>query len=318
MARDSHRRRAADAALPGRGEADRMGDALAAARARLRSGAVPAAALDARLLLAHVLGPTRTAMLDRGADELSEDQARDYAALVARREAGEPVSRIIGQREFWSLCLRVTPATFDPRPDSETVIEAALADLPGPSAALDLADLGTGTGCLLLALLTELPGATGVGVDLSPAAVAVAHANAVALGLADRAWFVAGDWGSSLAGPFDLIVANPPYVAEGSLATLEADVAFEPRLALAGGRDGLGAYRALAPDVARLLRPSGRAVFEVGAGQADAVGGIVAAAGLGVAGTRRDLAGIERCIIANLDQNFVMGKKRVGMKAAAD
>ena len=301
----------------GRGEAAKIGDVLAAARAQLRTVGAPAPALDSRLLLAYVLGSSAPAVLDRGA-ELSAHDARTYAALVARRQAGEPVSRIIGRREFWSLCLRVTPATFDPRPDSETLIEAALADLSGPSAAPVVADLGTGTGCLLLALLAELPGATGVGIDLSPAAVAVAQTNAVALGLADRAWFVVGDWGSSLGRRFDLIVANPPYVADGSLATLEADVAFEPRLALAGGRDGLAAYRALAPQVARLLRPGGRAVFEVGAGQAGAVAGIVAAAGLGVAGTRRDLAGIERCIIASLDQIFIKAKKTVGMGAAAD
>ena len=290
---------------------------LAAARARLRAGGAPAAALDARLLMVHLLGSSAPAMLDCGA-QLSEHHARTYAAWVARRQAGEPVSRIIGRREFWSLCLRVTPATFDPRPDSETLIEAALADLSAPSGALVVADLGTGTGCLLLALLAELPGATGVGVDLSPAAVAVARANAAALGLTHRAWFAAGDWGSSLGRRFDLIVANPPYVPDGSLATLEPEVAFEPRLALAGGRDGLAAYCALAPEVARLLKPGGRAVFEVGAGQADAVAAIAAAAGLGVAGTRRDLAGIERCIIASLDQNFIKAKKTVGMGAAAD
>jgi release factor glutamine methyltransferase len=187
------------------------------------------------------------------------------------------VARLTGVREFWSLPFRVTPDTLEPRPDSETVVEAALAALDAAGVPrqrpLGLLDLGTGTGCLLLALLRELPAAWGLGVDISPGACAAAAANARSLGLARRARFRPGDWGRGLDGGFDLVVANPPYVSDGEIATLQPEVALhEPRSALAGGPDGLAGHRALAPHVARLLGDGGVAVVEFGAGPGSAHG----------------------------------------------
>jgi release factor glutamine methyltransferase len=194
----------------------------------------------------------------------------------------------------------VSPAVLIPRPDSETVVEAALSLIGDRSARLRLLDLGTGSGCLLLALLSELRGATGLGTDASEAALALARANATRLGLAPRAAFGCGHWGQALAGPFDLIVSNPPYVAQADWAALQPEIReFEPRAALLAGLDGLAAYRELAPDLARLLAPDGSACLEIGAGQADAVATILHSCGLRLAGRRRDLAGIERCLVAH-------------------
>ncbi len=215
-----------------------------------------------------------------------------FAALVARRAAGEPVAYITGRKSFWTLELEVTPAVLVPRPETETLIETALALLERPPARI--LDLGTGSGALLLAALSAWPHALGLGVDRSLPALAVARRNAERLGLAARARFIAGDWGRALAGPFDLVLANPPYVATGG--PVEAAVAaFEPAIALFAGPDGLDAYRALLPDVARLLAPGGLAVLELGAGQAPAVAALAAAAGLR-GGTRADLAGHARAL----------------------
>jgi release factor glutamine methyltransferase len=219
--------------------------------------------------------------------------------MVRRRLAREPIAYILGEKEFWSLPFEVGPAVLIPRPESESVVEAALAQVADRAAPLLLLDLGTGSGCLLLALLSELPGATGRGVDLSAAALAVAHGNAERLGLADRTRFEQRSWGGGLTERFDLIVSNPPYVAAGDLAGTEPEVrAFEPEIALTAGSDGLAAYRALIPDCARLLAPGGHVVLEIGQGQGAAVAGILASHGLGVIERRADLAGIERCVVA--------------------
>lgn len=224
------------------------------------------------------------------------DGAR-LADYVRRRAAHEPYSRIRGAREFWSLDFALSPDTFDPRPDSETLIEAALAALPDRIAPLRVVDLGTGTGVLLLVLLSEYPNATGLGVDVLPGAVATAARNAAALGLTNRAQFVAGDWAATNLGAADVILANPPYIRSGEVATLSPEVVrFDPRRALDGGDDGLMDYRVLVPVVRRILKPDGWAFFEFGAGQTDAVARLVAAGGLHVAGMRRDLAGCERCL----------------------
>ena len=219
-------------------------------------------------------------------------------AYATRRAAGEPLSRIVGWREFWGLRFALSADALDPRPATETIVEAALDTFSARRGeALRVIDFGVGSGALIAALLSEFPAARGLGVDLNPGAAAQARANLAALGLADRAEIGVGDWGAGLEGEFDLIVANPPYVASGDIDGLAREVRnHDPRLALDGGADGLDAYRALAPDVARLLAPRGRFFLEVGAGQADAVQAIAAAAGLAGLATRRDLAGIERVV----------------------
>ena len=275
-----------------------LGGALSAAAALLEAAGVADGRRDARLLLCHALDVGREQVVGHPERSLDAGGQARFDAMVARRAAREPVAYITGEREFWSLAFHVGRGTLVPRPDSETVIEAALASIPDRSAPLRLLDLGTGSGCLLLALLSELGSAAGVGVDCSAEALEVARKNARRLGLDGRSRFLAGDWGAPLAGPFDLIVANPPYVAEDELAALEPEVArFEPRLALAAGRDGLDAYRALAPHVARLLAPAGAAVLEVAAGQAGAVASLMSAEGLAETARHRDLAGVERCLV---------------------
>ncbi|NWG46923.1 MAG: peptide chain release factor N(5)-glutamine methyltransferase, partial [Alphaproteobacteria bacterium] len=220
-------------------------------------------------------------------------------ALLARRAGGTPMAHLLGRREFWSLDIAVGPEVLIPRPDSESLIEAA-ADVLGGRAEdpLRLLDLGTGSGSLLLALLTLCPKAFGVGVDLSPAAAARARANARALGLGGRAAFLAGDWGSALAGPFDLVLSNPPYIETAALTGLQVEVRdHEPRLALDGGADGLAAYRALLPAGRDLLGPRGVMIVEIGRGQAEAVTAIGRGAGLDLIGIREDLGGRSRGLV---------------------
>jgi release factor glutamine methyltransferase len=230
-------------------------------------------------------------------DRTSTVPTSSFATLITRRAAREPLAYILGWREFWSLRFRVSPATLIPRPDSETLVEAALALCPDPQAPIRVLDLGTGTGCLLLAVLHERPNAFGVGVDRSESAVHVALSNACDLGLAERSVFLCGDWAGSIRGRFDLVLSNPPYIATPELAGLMPDVAsHEPRSALDGGNCGLGAYRAIIAALPHLLAPSGAAVLELGAGQFDAVGETAASAGFQVA-ARADLAGITRAII---------------------
>ncbi len=275
------------------------GAAAAVACARLAAAGVAAPRLDARLLVAHVLGVAPQTVFTRPETPLSAAQAATLDSLVTRRAAREPVSRIVNRRGFWTLDLALGPDTLDPRPDSETLVEALLAALPGRDRRLRVVDFGTGSGCLLLALLTERPAAWGLGVDRSPGALAVARANAAACGLAGRTAFVCADWGRGLDGCFDAILANPPYIPSDEIAGLEPEVAvFDPRLALAGGPDGLDCYRVLVPHVARLLTSGGAAALEVGAGQAEAVGQMAQDAGLTVAEIRRDLGGVPRCVVA--------------------
>jgi len=247
--------------------------------------------LEARLLLAHALGVT---MADLIRDPGAQVDPTGLMALVERRRAHVPVAYLTGGREFWSLDLTVTQATLIPRPDSETLVDTALRLAPGLRRVLDL---GTGSGCLLLAILHDRPEATGVGIDISPDAVAVARGNAERCGIGNRAMFLAGDWAESVAGSFDLIVANPPYIARPDIPSLMPDVAaHEPHLALDGGPDGLDAYRRIIPALPALLTRSGHAVLEVGAGQARSVSALGRLAGF-CASTRSDLAGIERCVI---------------------
>jgi release factor glutamine methyltransferase len=275
-----------------------VGTALAEAARRLQRAGVEAPHHEARLLLAHMLGVETATLVGYPERALTPAEGGRYEALIDRRARREPLTHILGRREFWGLAFRVTADTLDPRPDSETLIEAVLGQLPDRQAPLRLLDLGTGTGCLLLALLSELPQASGLGVDCSAAALAVAEANAGDLGLAGRAAFRLGRWGERLSQPFDLIVSNPPYIRAGDIDGLMPEVArYEPRLALDGGPDGLDSYRVLAGDIARLLAGNGLAALEVGLDQAPAVADLGAAAGLGQATFRRDLAGHIRCLV---------------------
>ncbi|MGB1007190.1 MAG: peptide chain release factor N(5)-glutamine methyltransferase [Thalassobaculaceae bacterium] len=274
--------------------------------ARLAAAEVATPALDARLLVGHALG-----LADGGAVLARRDQALSVAevaaseALVTRRLAGEPVARILGRREFWSLPFRLSPAVLDPRPDSEVVVETTLA-LFVDTAPRTVVDLGTGSGCLLLALLHEWPGAKGHGVDRSAKALAVARTNAAALGLAARACFHQSDWladcAVSITDDIDVLVANPPYIAADEIAGLAPEVRdHDPEAALNGGADGLDAYRVIAgqlaapPWAARLAdRP---VVFEIGAAQAAAVTAIMAAVGFTRAALRHDYGGQARCLV---------------------
>jgi release factor glutamine methyltransferase len=295
---------AADAAAARAGHADMNALTVAAARralaAQLRAHNIDSPELDARILVGHALGLDHAALGSADRRILSAEDADAIAALADRRLVHEPVARILGSKEFWSLPLRIDAATLVPRPETETVVEAALGaiDARGPrSRALRIADLGTGSGALLLALLTELENAHGVGSDVSLAALQVARENARRFGLA-RAAFVACNMAAALSGPFDVIVSNPPYVASGEIAALAPEVRdFEPRLALDGGPDGLDFYRKIAAAVPALLAPGGTLVVELGSGQAQSVAALFAAAGLAPSSLRPDLLGVPRALV---------------------
>jgi len=270
-------------------------------RAALEQGAAALAAAgieeprrEARLLLAHVLGVSARQL----PDPAQPVDPAAFAAALARRAGREPLAYITGLAGFWSFELEVSPASLIPRADTETVIESALAEIPDRTAVRRVLDLGTGTGCLLLAALSECHAAFGVGVDRNPAAAALARRNAVRLGLDGRAAFLAGDWAAALAGRFDLVLTNPPYIDSSDIKTLMPEVAgYEPALALDGGADGLDAYRVLIPATAWLLAPGGVASLEIGIGQSEAVLRLARAAGFATARLVPDLAGIPRALV---------------------
>jgi release factor glutamine methyltransferase len=268
----------------------RVREALAAAAARLEAvGGTPR--LDAELLMAHALGISREYML---LSRLDEKEPEAFESLVVRRLAHEPAAYIIGRRAFWTIELEVGPGVLIPRPDSETLIEAAVARF-GEEGPKRILDLGTGPGTLLLAALDQWPEATGLGVDASRVALGYARRNAV-----PRAEFRLGDWDDGVGERFDLILCNPPYVEAG--ADLPAEIArWEPDVALYAGADGLAAYRRLAPRLGRLLAPGGIACLEIGAGQEEIVSALFAAQGFTME-SRSDLNGIARCLILRLDQ----------------
>lgn len=267
---------------------------------RLRAAGVDTPELDARLLIQHALGLAREDLVLRGGDTVAAVDAARLEAIIARRAAREPVGRILGHRAFWTLDLALSPATLEPRPDTETVVAAALGAVSGRPGPLRILDLGTGTGCILLALLAELPAATGLGIDVAADAVRAAAANAAANGgLEARAAFRTGTWGDGVDERFDLVVSNPPYIPTGDLAGLQPEVRdHDPRLALDGGADGLDAYRAIASQLPTLLKPGGSAVLEVGRGQARDVAELLTRRGLAVVAVHRDLGRVERCIHA--------------------
>lgn len=279
--------------------AQTVAQARRAAADRLRERGFDTPDLDARLLVGHALGLDHAALVAQSARRLTPAEAATLDAVVARRLGHEPVARILGTWEFWSLPLRVTPDVLVPRPETETVVEAVLAvverDRP-----LRIVDLGVGSGAILLALLSELPMAFGIGTDRAASALGVARDNAQRLALADRAGFVACDFGAALAGGCNVVVSNPPYIPTPDIAALAADVRdYDPRAALDGGPDGLAAYRAIAADATRLLAPGGWLAVEIGVGQGGAVSRLLAARGLAVTGApRRDLAGCPRVVTA--------------------
>jgi release factor glutamine methyltransferase len=283
------------------------GQTIEAARralaARFNAAAIDSAALDARMLVGAVLNLDLTGLIAAAARRLTATEAAQIADFARRRIDGEPVARILGHKEFWGLRLRLSPETLVPRPDTETVVELALAMLraaPVSATRLRIADIGTGSGAILLALLHELPEAFGTGTDISLAALRTARRNAADLQLAERAAFVACDYVAALSGPFDLIASNPPYVRSRDIAYLANEVRdHDPHRALDGGADGLDAYRALIPQGARLLGPGGALVVEAGRGQSSDIEGLMTAAGLTLAGPpRADLAGILRAVAA--------------------
>jgi release factor glutamine methyltransferase len=299
--------RPASLTLAGRGSTSPALTSVGAARRALaqafRAAGLDSPAVDARLLIAYALGLDHAGLAAASERPLTHEEGARIDTLAARRLAREPVARILGVKEFWGLPLRLTPAVLVPRPESETVVEASLAALGGVEArgrALRIADLGTGSGALLLALLTELPNACGVGTDRDPLAATAARENAERLALANRARFVVCDYGAALAGGFDLVVSNPPYVRTHDIAGLAPEVrSHDPRLALDGGPDGLDAYRAIVGGICDLLRIGGRLVVEVGAGQSQPVEQLLADTGLSVERDgRRDLSGTIRAVVA--------------------
>lgn len=265
---------------------------------RLRAAGLDSPALDARLLLLAATDLDPEALIRSPERPLSSSESARLEAFAQRRLSGEPIARILGRREFWSLDFLLSPETLVPRPDTETLVEAALTLTPDRAAPLDIADLGTGTGCILIALLHELPQARGVGLDISSDALATARLNAQRHGVAERTTFLHGDWSSAFGSDLDLIVSNPPYIATADIDALAPDVKdYDPRRALDGGPDGLAAYRALIPAAVKALRPGGALLLEVGADQAESVAQILAAAGLAPARPHHDLGGRARVAI---------------------
>ena len=272
-----------------------IGFFLCQAGQRLRGAAIEAPRLEARRLLAHVLGTTEEALLRDPRAAVPADKAQHFATLLARRVAHEPFAYLTGRVGFWTLELEVSPATLIPRADSETLVEAALEACPDKGAALRVLDLGTGTGALLLAVLSEFPAANGIGIDLKPAAAALAARNAARLGLAARTRFLAGDWAAAVRGPFDLVLCNPPYIESAAIPALMPEVArHEPASALDGGADGLAAYRRIIADLPRVLAPRGVAVLELGQGQQTPVEALARDVGLTPEACSADLGGVPR------------------------
>jgi release factor glutamine methyltransferase len=268
-------------------------DALNRAAATLQKAGIESPRHEARLLLAHLLGVATKFLPPANAPV----PASAFNATLARRVAHEPLAFITGTSGFWTFEVAVSPATVIPRPDSETLIEAALEIFPNRAAVARVLDLGTGTGCLLLAALLEFPQAFGIGVDRVPQAAALAASNAARLNLSPRAAFLAADWSAPLGGKFDLVLCNPPYIATEALPSLMPEVAeHEPATALDGGADGLGAYRKLIPALSNLLATGGVAILELGQGQSEAVTNLAKSAGFTCIATRPDLAGIDRAL----------------------
>lgn len=293
---------------------------LAEAADAFRAAGLEQARFEARALAVALLGISRESMVAEPRQPVAVKSARVFRDGVARRAAREPFARIVGFREFWSLDFALSPDTLVPRPETEGIVETVLDNVSDRRAPLSVLDIGTGTGCILLALLKELPGACGVGVDVAEGAVATARNNATQLGLSERASFAIGDWLAGIASRYDVIVCNPPYVAEGDRADLAPEVAlFDPARALFAGADGLDAYRAIVPLLPSILATGGLVVFECGTGQAHDVVRLMEQTGFEDVVVRHDLSGIERVVSARgnglnpvLSRAPDRAKKRVG------
>ena len=273
-------------------------DVMRDAALRLQAAGVEGAWRDTRLLLAHALGIEPIDVIMREMEDVEPVGLTAFEAAVQRREAGEPVSRIRGWREFYGRRFRVTPDVLDPRPETELLVDVAIARLPRDGRVLDL---GVGSGCILLSVLAERSDASGVGVDISAAALEVAHVNTSALGLAARAEMIEGGWDVVLPGRFDLVLSNPPYIPAAEMAGLAREVVnHDPHLALTPGGDGLDPYRTILARVPDLLAPGGWIGFEFGLGQAPAVSDLMEGAGLEAVEVMRDLAGIERAAFGRM------------------
>jgi release factor glutamine methyltransferase len=271
--------------------------ALAELRRNLNEAGFETAALDARLLLLTALGIPATTLVTHPDTPLTAEESETLASFARRRLAHEPVARIVGIREFWGLPFRLSPETLVPRPDTETVVETVLDLLPDRQAPLRIVDFGTGSGCILVALLHEFPQATGLGIDLSPGALATARTNADENGVGGRCHFALSRWADAVSGPFDLIVSNPPYIASGVIPTLGQEVReHDPRLALDGGPDGLEPYRILLSEAGRLLAPGGLLAVEIGYDQAKELRSLAGSHGLEILRIAHDLSGNPRCV----------------------
>jgi release factor glutamine methyltransferase len=267
------------------------------AKRRLEGAGLTGPVIDARLLVEAAADATRADIVTDPYRALTPEQESTLEDYLARRERREPVSQILGRKGFWKILLQVDGRVLTPRPDTETLVEVALRDFP-EQARWSVLDLGVGSGAILLAILAERPAAKGLGVDVSEEALAVARDNAAALGLAGRVALLRGDWTEGLADQaFDLVLANPPYIASGEIDELEPEVSrYEPRLALDGGPDGLDAYRILAPEILRVLKPGGRFAVEIGHDQKAAVEALFREAGAGEVRTLRDLGDRDRVV----------------------
>jgi len=275
-----------------------VGEAQAQIALLFEEAGIEGAIAEARLLISEYLALPVEKVLGYPETPIKPELSERLLTLAARRAAREPMSHILGHREFWSLDFKVTADTLTPRPDSETLIEAVLERVKDKKAPLTLLDLGTGTGCLLLSLLHELPNARGVGVDKSLGALAVAEENAARLGLKERAVFKHSDWFSNVEGRFDVVLSNPPYIKTGDLMGLDPEVAlYEPETALIAGDDGLDDYARIIEGLGDVLALGGFAAFELGMGQAEAVSELAEGTGWLITGIKKDLGGIDRCLI---------------------
>ena len=276
-----------------------IGEYVSGAADRLRAAKIESPRREARLLLAYATGKTVEWIVAHN-DERTKELPQFENAL-GRREAREPLSHIMGEREFWSLSFQVNASVLDPRPDSEIIVSSVLANYPETDRPLKIADLGTGTGCLLLSILHERPAAEGIGVDISESALSTARGNASILGLSARATFVQSDWDSELDGTFDVVLSNPPYIPTAEIEGLAPEIArYEPRCAIDGGADGLVAYRRIADALPQLLEPNGLVALEIGQGQDSSVPKILRDSGIQIVSLEKDLAGIPRCVLGRL------------------